>query len=189
MDHYPEELAPDFEEGGAVSTPFEEWWRRALTYYGHVPEIVAKEWLHRHWGHSPYSWIPSHRYAFELAEWPSEKLAEIRTRHYDFALAPQRYVNRGKNLFEGTGQPEQGQRSWCWLRKYMYSEKKMPAPIVVLDNTDDHIRVSDFVPDNENDMPAAYIVLEGHNRLEYGHYLYSQGMFSENFELCLVRLT
>lgn len=50
MDSYPKQLAPEFEESGAVKTPFEEWWPPVKEHFSIVPENVACYWLHEHWG-------------------------------------------------------------------------------------------------------------------------------------------
>ncbi len=38
MDSYPKQLAPEFEESGAVKTPFEEWWPPVKEHFSIVPE-------------------------------------------------------------------------------------------------------------------------------------------------------
>lgn len=73
MDNYPEHLAPEFDEGGAVVTPFSEWWLRVQFDFPNLPENVAEQWLHRHWGHSDYAWLPSQLYEFREAVWPVSK--------------------------------------------------------------------------------------------------------------------
>ena len=82
MDDYPEELAPEFEDSGAVKTPFDIWWPQVNHHFENVPENVAKQWLHRHWRHSPYSWLRSKNYKFNLTNWESKKLGEIWSRWY-----------------------------------------------------------------------------------------------------------
>jgi hypothetical protein len=79
MDDYPAHLAPDFNEAGGVVTPFEEWWSRVHSEFPNVPEEVARYWLHEHWRHSPYSWLRSRDYRFDLEQWESTKLWEVRS--------------------------------------------------------------------------------------------------------------
>ena len=43
MDDYPEHLAPEFEESGAVKTPFKQWWARVQPSFPDVPENVAEQ--------------------------------------------------------------------------------------------------------------------------------------------------
>jgi len=50
MYDYPENLAPELDDGGGVVTPFEDWWPCVKSGFPNVPDIVAREWLHRHWG-------------------------------------------------------------------------------------------------------------------------------------------
>jgi hypothetical protein len=66
MDNYPEHLKPRFDAGGGVEEPFEEWWPKGQEHFPNVPENVARYWLHEHWSHSPYSFLRSKDYTFDL---------------------------------------------------------------------------------------------------------------------------
>ncbi len=72
-----EDLAPYGHET-VSEEPFVDWWRRVRPAIPHVPECVAEQWLHRHWGHSSYeSCLPLGRMRFELQSWPLEALEGI----------------------------------------------------------------------------------------------------------------
>ena len=60
--NYPEHLAPEFEEGGGVATPFYLWWERVKAEFPAVPEDGAKYWLCEHWSHSYYDWLCTERH-------------------------------------------------------------------------------------------------------------------------------
>jgi hypothetical protein len=85
MDNFPEHLKPRFEPGGAVEEPFEEWWPKVREHFPNVPEDAARYWLHEHWNHSPYRYLISKAYEFTRAEWPAERLFEVRSTWDDYS--------------------------------------------------------------------------------------------------------
>ena len=164
MDNYPEDLAPEFEDGGAVKTPFDIWWLRAQASFPNVPENVAREWLHRHWKHSPYCYLISKNYTFELKQW--ETLKNIRTRWSDLNADNAGALRKGKELMEL--RPE-----WMpWVPRYMLEHRKFPAPIIVLDNRNGHHNEEYSA---EVKLPLAYVLIEGHTRFNTGIYMESIG--------------
>lgn len=38
--------------------PFPQWWKRVAGELGHLPPELCEQWIHRHWGSSPYSFLP-----------------------------------------------------------------------------------------------------------------------------------
>jgi hypothetical protein len=76
MDNYPESLKPRFDAGGGVEEPYEEWWPKVHAHFPNVPENVARYWLHEHWSHSPYSFLRSKDYRFDLLSWPSQSYSK-----------------------------------------------------------------------------------------------------------------
>jgi len=177
MDNYPEYLAPDFDDYGAVTTPFEEWWPHVQSNFPTVPEEVAKEWLHRHWSHSPYEWIPSKQYEFELVDWPSNKLDRIRsclaTTGHDKSIA------HGKFLIED--------HKLSWLSRYMNEHNDTPTPIIVLDNRDGHLIPGVDTTPSYAHMPTAFVLMEGHLRFNSLSYLGSIGRLRETVKVWLMK--
>src|SRR4051812_6599383 len=98
MDNYPEHLAPRFEAGGGVEEPFDEWWPKVRAHFPHVPEDVARYWLHEHWNHSPYYYLRSRAYHFELLEWPAERLLEMRSTWAEYSENNTPCVSKGEYL-------------------------------------------------------------------------------------------
>ena len=98
MDNYPKEFAPAFNEGGGVETPFEEWWPRVQGAFPHVPEEVARTWLHEHWNYSPYQYLPSADYRFRKVNWDAGDLWNIRTTWADYAPGNRAAYEHGKFL-------------------------------------------------------------------------------------------
>jgi hypothetical protein len=163
MDDYPANLAPEFEESGAVKTPFDAWWARVQPSFPNVPEDVAREWLHRHWKHSPYSYLISRNYRFDLKQWPSLKV--IRTLWSDFKADNAGALRKGEELVNI-------ERWMPYVPKYMLEHSKFPAPIIALDNRDGHHNKE--YP-KEDKLPRAYVLVEGHTRFNTGIYLQSVG--------------
>lgn len=175
MDNYPEHLAPDFDEAGAVSTPFDEWWARVQPHFPNVPENAARYWLHEHWGHSPYRWLPSREYRFRLVEWAAADLPEIKSRHC-------RWKNEGCLKHGGY---------LMTLEKYltqifMLEHGDFPQPIVILDNRDGHLEQGrGGVPPNE-DIPREYVLIEGHRRFNISLYLNHTGQIKPSVKVWLM---
>ena len=160
MNNYPEHLAPELNENSRNPiTPFEEWWPRVKHGFPNVPREVAKEWLYRHWGYSPFSWIESKSYNFLLDTIPTSNLKNILNKECNFNENPARAIDYG--------------RSYCnephkkYVVKYMIDNGTFPSPIIVLDNRENHLLNN---PD-ANNIPQALILVEGHSRHEIGLYL------------------
>lgn len=181
MDNYPENLAPEFNEGGGVVTPFREWWERVRNSFPTVPENVAQYWLHEHWGGSPFGWLPSRAYSFKLTEWPADRLGDIRSRRYNYEPSNEGCLANGDYLINHCAQ--RGYRT----AKYMAEHRNFPVPIIVLDNRDGHLRAGhDGVPHHE-DMPASFVLIEGHCRFNMALYLHSEGRFTATPNVWLMK--
>lgn len=178
MDDYPEHLAPEFEESGAVKTPFKQWWARVQPSFPDVPENVAEQWLHRHWGHSPYQWLCSKNYRFTLRDWDSGSLAKIRSGWCNWDNDD--CVEHGKYLINVTLE-----KFDIWLGKYMLKHGEYPEPIIVLDNTDNHLESEGHVPYHRN-IPKGLVLVEGHVRFNISLYLSQTKRFKPRCKLWLM---
>lgn len=163
MDNYPDNLAPSFDEGGGVSTPFNEWWPTVKSKFGTVPENVAQYWLHEHWGHSPFGWLLSNSYQFNKIKLPARELWSIRSRWCDFCPENKDCFEHGKHLLR--------------TLKYqtaldMQEAKNFPSPIVVLNNHDGHLEIeAKKAKQLCHDYPSSLILIEGHRRFNIALYL------------------
>ena len=170
MDNYPKHLAPEFEDGGAVATPFEEWWLKAKDHFSRVPEEVARTWLHEHWSHSPFSWIPSKDYQFELIDWKPDELRQIRSGWCNFSLDNEGCLAHGLHLIR------QFPIGWRYkTADFMREHGCFPVPIIVLDNRDGHLVSGQPPVPAYTGIPAAFVLVEGHRRFNMGLYLASIG--------------
>lgn len=176
MDNYPENLAPEFEESGSVATPFEEWWARVRPHFPNVPEEVAREWLHRHWSHSPYEWLRSSLYDFTLLRWQSSELATIRSGWCDYEDGAKGCLEHGKYLSTID----------FFVARFMMKEHRFPSPIIVLDNRVGHIR-RDYPNVSRAQMtPDAFVLIEGHLRFNLGLYLDSTGGLATDVDVWMM---
>jgi hypothetical protein len=175
----PEHLAPEFDEFGQVKTPFEEWWVKVQRHFSTVPEEVAREWLHRHWRHSPYCWLPSKDYRFKMLEWTSNLLFEIKYRTCNWDA--QRCEEHGKYLVEDN--TFQGK---YFLKEFMLTNKDFPTAIIILDNRDGHLEQGKGCVPLYEDIPKGYVLIEGHRRFEIALYLSRKNQFSPTFKAWLM---
>jgi hypothetical protein len=65
----------------------------------------------------------------------------------------------------------------------MMEHKKFPQPIVMLDNRDGHL-VREY--EGAWRVPSAYILIEGHLRLNIAVYLQSEGLFAPTSDAWLM---
>lgn len=166
MDDYPEELAPEFDDGGAPSTPFDEWWARVQGSFPSVPEDVAKYWLYEHWRHSPFSFLPSKEYQFEAQDWPPERVTQIRSRWCDYEPTNARCRAQGEYILGISGYR---------TRQYMLEHGVPPARLVILDNSDAHLVAGRGKVPAYEDVPATYVLIEGHRRFNMSLALHARG--------------
>lgn len=186
MDNYPEHLAPDFDRYGAVVTPFSDWWPRSREYFPSVPEELAREWIHRHWGQSKFSWLPSSAYDFSLETVRRENLSQIRTTWSGFDKDNNKALMQGMYICgEHPTRPFLAEP--IWLVRYMKSKKQFPSPIVILDNTDRHLSISDYTPAIDKNLPQAMILIEGHTRLNIGLFLASENRLCSELNCFILR--
>jgi hypothetical protein len=178
MDNYPELLAPEFDEGGGVATAFQEWWKRVQPSFPKVPEEVARFWLHEHWRHSPFSWLPSDNYCFEKQEWPSPELRSIRSAWCDFSPDNEGCKANGKHLIES--RPEAVRNPTA---RYMAEHGDFPSPVIVLDNRDGHLVHGVMPTPAWSRLPAAFVLIEGHRRFNMALDLVATGRFVPKVEV------
>lgn len=174
MDRYPAHLEPGFTETGAVATPFADWWQRVHAHFDRVPVNVAEQWLHRHWGHSPYGFLSSSRYDFTSVLWDSERLSDILTWVDDWD--PKATLQFGLGMLPMD----------FWLVRYMRQHRTFPEPIVVLDNRDHTLSSESAIPAGPT-FPATFILVEGHRRHAIGLAMHSAGEFAREVPIWLMR--
>jgi hypothetical protein len=177
MDNFPEHLKPRFEPGGAVEEPFEEWWPKVREHFPNVPEDAARYWLHEHWNRSPYRYLISKAYEFTRAEWPAERLFEVRSTWDDYSEGSAGCVAKGKELCT--------QKTFGYIYEtaaFVLEHGRVPAPIIVLDNRDGH-HAADYP--NEWPLPLTYVLIEGHSRFNICIYLHTKGRV-KNIDLWLM---
>lgn len=174
MDNYPHHLAPAFNEGGGVETPFEEWWERARYEFPNVPDEVAEYWLHEHWGHSPYAYLESSEYQFERQSWRSDELWQVRSIWNNYAADNAGCFRHGEHLIENVGK-----RLLYRTALYMGKHGDFPTPIIVLDNRDGHLPA-------KKGLPSSHVLIEGHRRFNMALYLQKKGRLAPEITVWLM---
>ncbi|WP_262266980.1 MULTISPECIES: hypothetical protein [Microvirga] len=179
MNYWPEELAPKKAPDDAKE-PFQDWWRRVRSRFPNIPADVGEQWLYDNWGSSPYGYLISQPYRFDVAVWDSARLAEIRERTYDWEIGGEKSENKGRVIIRNLGEYE------FRTARYLVDHLSFPRPIIVLDNRDGHLRKGiPPVPESEN-LPASYLLIEGHRRFQMGLYLQSMGKLNPTVELWIM---
>lgn len=54
---WPEHLMP-VGKGSLEKETFDAWWSRNGTELRHLPPVLCEQWIHRHWKHSPFTFLP-----------------------------------------------------------------------------------------------------------------------------------
>ena len=157
-------------------TPFDQWWARVSSHFCNVPEDVARQWLHRHWSHSPFGFMSSELYSFARERWPSARLGTVLSVANEWNY--QETLRRGQHLYD---------HSESWLACHMKKHRTFPAPIIVLDNRQGEIRTDPNTP-SARDYPNAYILIEGHKRFEWAAILMKLSLFKTQADIWLARL-
>ena len=151
--------------------PFDVWHPRVMHRIPHVPPCVAENWLHRHWGLSPYYWLPLARLRFEKQRWANAKVLGIGE-----GLEPRWSPGWGEEL------GRQGSvHNQMWLGRYMLEHRTWPAPIIVLDN-------SAGLVDPFGERLARFHLIEGHMRSAFHHHLATHGLARDEHEVWLTAI-
>jgi hypothetical protein len=180
MDNYPEHLKPKSDASGWEKEPFTEWWNRAQPHFKNVPENVAQYWLYEHWDQSPYTYLKSADYSFELVRWPANRLVEILTTWNRFAADHKSCVSHGRGLVEDWEFKEPYRTA-----DYMLEHGNFPAPIIVLDNRDGHVS-ENTVEFPYQALPVALVLMEGHRRFNIALYLHTTDRLKSAVDLWLM---
>ncbi|MGM4886434.1 hypothetical protein [Tardiphaga sp. 11_C7_N12_6] len=181
MDNYPKHLAPALDEGGGVTTPFDKWWREVQHAFPYVPVNVAQYWLHEHWGQSPYDYLESKNYRFELQEWRSTEITSIVSRLSNFKVGNPECTEQGKYFVESFpgGKPYK-------TSAYMLRHGEWPQPIIVLDNHDGHL-LPECTSKPYQGVPKGFILIEGHRRFATALHLLNRGGLNDKLKLWIMR--
>jgi len=164
---WPKKLAPYVGESELDREPFIEWYPRVREHIANVPEDVAEQWVHDHWGHSPYESLPLTLLQFERQRW---------------SLADVDRVRFGRDWGENASDVhrlDDVHIQQTRLAQYMLKENTWPRPIIVLDNQHGLV--------NRGEQLARWHLVEGHTRLTYLRCLQHKGVALPDHEVWCVR--
>jgi hypothetical protein len=148
---------------------FAEWHARVGHRIPQVPSNVAEHWIHRHWGHSPYEFLPLARLRFESQTWTLEKLRAVQF-GWDSRSSASDLTRLDQPMIRNTP-----------LARLMLAAGTWPEPIIVLDNDDGLL-------DDWRKPMRRWHLLEGHLRLTYLRCLEHKGQARPRHDLWLARL-
>ena len=149
---WPDSLKPEGEGERFDKEPFDQWWARCRTAMPHLHAQVAEQWVHRHWHHSDYAFLPLASLRSRLETWPTNTiLAEV---HYPDTLHPDFDFEQLSDLHTGHTMLERG--TWDY-------------PMLVL-STPDGFRL--WGGDYPN---GRYLLIEGHLRFRFLNALSCRG--------------
>ena len=138
--------------------PFEHWYERVKDAIPWIPEEVAREWIHRHWGQTPYDYLDLTPLKFEKVIWSVPELLEVRCGERGEEEQYYRFVE-----IEGE-----------WLWDFMRDSTTWPTPIIVLENRQNwHKQLHDVQ------------LLEGHRRYCFFRQLLERGTANRQHEVWL----
>lgn len=133
---------------------FAEWWPRVRHRITNVPENVAEHWVHRHYGGSPYAFLPLDRLRFERQSWSLAQLDAV-TFGSCWSWNPRDLARLDR---------EQGTP----LAAMMIEAGTWPEPIVILDNPGG-------LAEPGGPRMGRWHLIEGHKRLTYLRCLAAKG--------------
>lgn len=85
---WPEHLRPRGEDTIEKET-FDCWWSRNGAELAHLPSVLCEQWIHRHWTHSPFSFLPLQTLAWLKRSLGGEELLGSVYRAFAGELNPQ----------------------------------------------------------------------------------------------------
>lgn len=163
---WPRNIAPRIGINELEKEPFPDWYARVRHLIPHVPSNVAEHWIHRHWGHSPYEFLPLAQLRFEQQTWTLKQLADIEFGWrwtFDLARLDRPHVRR------------------TTLAQMMMAGGTWPQPIIVLDNVNG-------LRDGDNKPMGRLHLVEGHLRLTYLRCLEHKRQALPQHEVWITRL-
>lgn len=142
-----EDIAPEGE--GFRKESFASWYPRAQARLPNVPACVAENWIHRHWDHSPFEWLPLDRLRFRSEQWSIADVLRIEAGPNWRALGG----------WVGLTDHHQQLHASSWVWRDMQTRGTWPVPVIVLDN-------KDGLPNPFGHPLPRWLLLEGHVRSE-----------------------
>lgn len=87
---WPEHLKPRGEGDGTFNKQsFENWWQCHSAELAHLPPDLLEQWVHRHWMHSPFTFLPLDTLKCQRQSWSGEEVLGRVHRAWGGELHPQ----------------------------------------------------------------------------------------------------
>ncbi|GLK81832.1 hypothetical protein [Methylopila turkensis] len=127
--------------------PADEWYERNRNAIGHLHPLIAGQWVHRHWHHSPYCSFPLDGLSWTIEEWPNERLLNVHCPRCMFDAA---FDFETFNSYPDNPTSEPMNRTGTWK-----------IPIVILNTP------AGVIDAQGPDPRSRHLLVEGHQRLRY----------------------
>jgi hypothetical protein len=153
---WPDDLIP-VGEGSIDKEDFETWWTRNKHRLTNLDPLIAEQWVHRHWTHSRFDFLPLETITWDLVEMDGDEILQTVRREYAGPLVPQ----FDYDVFQGQGDKLATARA--------LDEGTWDYPIIVL-------RTPSGMRGYDGDFPDVRLLLvEGHQRHRYLNALHALG--------------
>jgi hypothetical protein len=151
LPRWPIELAP-VGDGTFEKESFAVWWARHNDRLSHLDPLIAEQWIHRHWYHSHFAFLPLDELRWSRESWQASKIISDVVRYglgneYHPAFDYKAFAARpGRPALATAAALDRG--TWDY-------------PIVVLSTPSGFRDIPDDRPD------ARFVLIEGHQRMRY----------------------
>lgn len=144
------------------------WYERNQSLVGHLHPLIAGQWIHRHWTHSPYCSFPLGALSWTMEIWASEKLLGV---HCPRCMMNAEHDFDVFNTFPGnpTAAPMNATGTW-------------DIPVLILE-------IPGGVVDAQGPVPTArHLLIEGHQRMRYLNALVARDRVRPEHRVFVLRL-
>ena len=146
-------------EGTIEKEAFDSWWPRNRAELAHLPAVLCEQWIHRHWTHSPFSFLPLQTLASQKRSLGGEELLGSVYRAFGGELNPQ----FDYETFQRRGGADRHRTAVA------LDSDSWDYPMVLLSTPYGIVDVDTMHP------PVRLVIVEGHQRHRYLNALHALG--------------
>jgi len=71
---WPKFLSPFLNSSSPWPIGFDDWWQRNKAHLSHLPSDLCEQWIHRHWLHSEFTFLPLESLNYRRKTWSGSEL-------------------------------------------------------------------------------------------------------------------
>ena len=157
---WPERLKPVGEGDGTFNKQtFSDWWQSHGAELSHLPADLCEQWIHRHWMHSPFTFLPLDTLEYRRLTWSGEEVLSRAYRAWGGELHPQ----FDYETFQRRGGEDRHQTARA------IDDGTWDFPMVLLSTP------NGVIDGGEERPQVRYVIVEGHQRHRYLNALHELG--------------